>query len=116
MPDDIARWLESIGLGEYAAAFLENAVEVRDLPHLTDGDLGSLGLPLGPRRRVQAAIKALSETPTSLERQSAAGRHRRQSPKRRSHNVLTLNGVRSPSCSLTLWVPRTSRDSLIRKT
>lgn len=73
MTEDIARWLEGLGLGQYAPVFASNAVSLDDLPHLTDEDLASLGLPLGPRRRLQAAIKASAETfNTPTERQTAA--------------------------------------------
>ncbi len=75
MADDIAQWLEGLGLGQYAPAFAENAVDVEDLPHLADDDLASLGLPLGHRRRLQAALKAPVETakeaPSDSSRQSA---------------------------------------------
>lgn len=27
MPDDIAKWLEDLGLGEYAATFADNAID-----------------------------------------------------------------------------------------
>jgi class 3 adenylate cyclase/predicted ATPase len=70
--DDIARWLEGLGLGEYASAFANSAVGLADLPYLTDGDLTTLGLPLGPRRRLQAAIKALAEANALSERPPAA--------------------------------------------
>ncbi len=56
MAEDIAQWLDRLGLGQYAPAFAENAVELSHLPHLTDDDLKELGLPLGPRRHLQAAI------------------------------------------------------------
>ncbi len=60
MAEDIAQWLDRLGLGQYAQAFAENGVELQHLPHLTDDDLKELGLPLGPRRQLQAAIEALS--------------------------------------------------------
>ena len=59
MVEDIAQWLDSLGLGQYAQAFAENGVELQHLPHLTDDDLKELGLPLGPRRHLQAAIETL---------------------------------------------------------
>ncbi len=60
MAEDIAQWIDSLGLGQYAQAFAENGVELQHLPHLTDGDLKELGLPLGPRRHLQTAIETLS--------------------------------------------------------
>jgi hypothetical protein len=50
MSDGINRWLEGIGLGEYAATFAENAIDEDVLPDLTDADLEKIGLKLGHRR------------------------------------------------------------------
>ena len=61
MADDLARWLERLGLGKYAEILAEHEVSVRDLPHLTEDDLKDLGLPLGPRRRLLAAVKSGNE-------------------------------------------------------
>lgn len=57
--NDIRWWLEGLGLGQHASVFIDNAIAIGDLQYLTDADLVSLGLPLGPRRRLQAAIRAL---------------------------------------------------------
>src|SRR5262245_39478619 len=65
------RWLEGLGLGQYAPAFSDNTVGIGDLRYLTDEDLTRLGLPLGPRRRLQAAVKALAESSkASIEQQA----------------------------------------------
>jgi class 3 adenylate cyclase/predicted ATPase len=66
MAEDIAQWLDRLGLGQYAQAFAENGVELQHLPHLTDDDLKELGLPLGPRRHLQAAIETLSADQPSI--------------------------------------------------
>ncbi len=66
MVEDIAQWLDSLGLGQYAQAFAENGVELQHLPHLTDDDLKELGLPLGPRRHLQAAIETLPADQPSI--------------------------------------------------
>ena len=52
----IADWLEELGLGQYAQRFAENEIDVSVLPHLTDQDLKDLGVPLGHRRKILAAI------------------------------------------------------------
>ncbi len=61
MADDIAQWLEGLGLGQYGQAFAENAVDLETLPHLSDDDLTELGLPLGHRRKLQAALNDQSD-------------------------------------------------------
>ncbi len=66
MTEDIAQWLDGLGLGQYASAFAENDIDLEILPHLMDEDLERLGLSLGHMRKLQVAIKALSadEPPT----------------------------------------------------
>jgi class 3 adenylate cyclase/tetratricopeptide (TPR) repeat protein len=61
MADDLAQWLDKLDLGKFAEVLAKHEVSVRDLPHLTEDDLKDLGLPLGPRRRLLAAVKSSSE-------------------------------------------------------
>jgi class 3 adenylate cyclase/tetratricopeptide (TPR) repeat protein len=56
-----AEWLESIGLGEYAQRFAENAIDISILRDLTDQDLKELGVLLGHRRKMLRAIAELGE-------------------------------------------------------
>src|SRR6202453_2287256 len=56
----IADWLERLGLGQYVQAFAENEIDLSVLPHLTDQDLKDIGLPLGHRRKLLAAITELA--------------------------------------------------------
>jgi class 3 adenylate cyclase len=65
MVDGIDHWLETLELGRYAQAFIDNEIGVRDLPILTEADLVELGLPIGPRRRVLQAISDLRDAPVS---------------------------------------------------
>ncbi|SJM30521.1 adenylate/guanylate cyclase domain-containing protein [Mesorhizobium delmotii] len=60
MPD-IASWLTRLGLDKYIEAFTANEVDFDALRHLTENDLRELGLPVGPRRKVLAAIAALDD-------------------------------------------------------
>ena len=39
----IADWLEKLGLSEYADRFADNKIDVSVLPHLTDEDLKEIG-------------------------------------------------------------------------
>jgi class 3 adenylate cyclase len=52
----IAEWLEKLGMSEYAERFAENKIDVPVLPHLTDQDLKDIGVALGHRRKILAAI------------------------------------------------------------
>ena len=58
----VADWLQKLGLGKYAQSFAENEIDVSVLPHLTDQDLKDIGVPLGPRRKILAAIAAEAGT------------------------------------------------------
>ena len=61
MPDEVKNWLEKHGLGKYAEVFAKNEIDFQALPRLSEEDLKELGLPLGARRNLQAAIQQLSE-------------------------------------------------------
>ena len=57
---DIDSWLRSLGLGQYEAAFRDNAIDEKVLPRLTAEDLKDLGVGLvGHRRTLLDAIAAL---------------------------------------------------------
>jgi class 3 adenylate cyclase len=60
MPDDVAKWLEELGLGEYVAAFAEHAIDKEVLPDLADVDLEKVGVKLGHRKKLLKAIAALA--------------------------------------------------------
>ena len=53
---EIADWLARLGLGHYAQRFADNEIDVSVLPHLTDQDLKEMGVLLGHRRKILAAI------------------------------------------------------------
>src|SRR5262249_9401973 len=57
---DVGGWLRGLGLGQYEAAFRENAIDDMVLPNLTAEDLKDLGVGIvGHRRRLPDAIAAL---------------------------------------------------------
>src|SRR5271167_3347127 len=55
----IADWLEKLGMSEYVQRFVDNAIDLSVLPDLTDQDLDKLGVLLGHRRKMLRAIAAL---------------------------------------------------------
>src|ERR1700732_2628874 len=55
----IADWLKNLDLGQYAQRFAENDIDVSVLRHLTDADLEKIGVSLGHRRKILAAIAEL---------------------------------------------------------
>ena len=59
---DVGNWLRGLRLGQYAAAFQENAVDAETLRQLTAEDLKELGVSLvGHRRKLLEAIAALTD-------------------------------------------------------
>src|SRR5437773_4867209 len=57
---DLGGWLRSLGLGQYEAAFRDNAIDDTVLPSLTADDLKDLGVGVvGHRRKLLNAIAAL---------------------------------------------------------
>ena len=56
----IADWLKTLGMSEYAERFVDNKIDISVLPHLTDQDLKDIGVPLGHRRKMLAAISKLA--------------------------------------------------------
>jgi class 3 adenylate cyclase len=58
----IADWLEQLGLGQYALRFAENGIDLSVLPELTDQDLDRLGVLLGHRRKMLRAIAELNQS------------------------------------------------------
>ena len=58
---DVAAWLRGLGLEQYEPAFRKNEVDAEVLPDLTESDLTTMGLPVGPRLKLLKAIKALRE-------------------------------------------------------
>ena len=97
---DIAEWLASLDLGEYAQRFAENAIDLSVIRDLTENDLKELGVLLGHRRKMLRAIAELQEAPAS-EVQTAAepGRDRAE---RRQLTVMFCDLVGSTALSARL--------------
>ena len=76
---DIRQWLEELGLGKYADAFEENEIDVEALRHVTDDDLKEIGVGLGSRRKILAAILEPGvAAETKLESRPSTTAERRQ--------------------------------------
>ena len=61
----IADWLKALGMSEYADRFFDNKIDISVLPHLSDQDLKDIGIPLGHRRKILAAINQGIEVGTA---------------------------------------------------
>ena len=56
----VADWLQKLGLGKYDQRFAENDISFSVLPDLTDQDLKEVGVSVGHRRQL---IRAIAELP-----------------------------------------------------
>ena len=72
----IADWLEKLGMSEYAERFAESDIDIDVLGELTDQDFDRLGVSLGHRRRMLRAIRELGASPIAAvtERQASVPR------------------------------------------
>jgi class 3 adenylate cyclase/tetratricopeptide (TPR) repeat protein len=59
---DVAQWLQGLGLGHYEQAFRDADIDGEVLADLDDADLEKLGVSLGHRKKLLKAIAALAAT------------------------------------------------------
>ena len=59
MAIDIERWLDNLGLSKYADVFAENEIDLDAVVLLSEEDFKELGLPMGPRRKILAAVEEI---------------------------------------------------------
>src|SRR5918996_48840 len=101
---DVARWLEDLGLAQYAGTFAENDIDLEVLPHLSEQDLKNLGISLGHRKKLLHAIAALkgsSGTPASPAAEALQPPPRTEA-ERRQLTVMFVDLVGSTALSASL--------------
>ena len=69
----VAEWLEKLGMSEYAQRFAENRIDFSVLPDLTDHDLEKLGVVLGDRRKMLRAVANLEAHKIAVAAAAHAG-------------------------------------------
>ena len=69
---EVARWLEELGIAQYAQAFADNDIDLEVLPHLNEQDLEKLGISLGHRKKLLHAIALLADAPATTGTSDAA--------------------------------------------
>jgi class 3 adenylate cyclase len=85
----IGDWLQRLGLGEHAETFERERIDIDAVPHLTDANLKDLGLPMGHRVKLLAALRSFARNPfasspraapvlSALTEPAATGAERRQ--------------------------------------
>jgi class 3 adenylate cyclase len=105
----IANWLARLGLSKYAEAFAAHEVDFEALWHLSDDDLKQLGLPVGPRRKILAALARTSEEGGRAEQRRFATL--RPEVERRQLTVMFVDLVGSTELSQRLD-PEELRDAI----
>jgi hypothetical protein len=101
----IADWLKKLGMSEYADRFVENRVDLSVLADLTDQNLEKLGVLLGDRRKMQRAIRDLSNASIAVTASStpvAPEPTRRDDAERRQLTVVFTDFVGSTALSTKL--------------
>src|SRR3954471_13805498 len=88
---DVRQWLAQHGFGQYAEAFESQQIDAEALAGLTDDHLKELGIPLGPRIKLLAAIEKLSDRPANVS-----------APERRQLTVMFVDLVGSTALSTRL--------------
>jgi predicted ATPase/class 3 adenylate cyclase len=101
MPE-ISYWLETLGMSEYAERFAENGIDISVLRHLTDQDLKDIGVLLGHRRKMLAAIAGLAGAVPAALQPSLADSKQHIVAERRQLTVVFVDLVGSTALAVHL--------------
>jgi predicted ATPase/class 3 adenylate cyclase len=93
-------WLNTIGLGRYAALFADNDIDLQILPELGESDFEKLGISLGHRKKLLKAIAALDGQTQAA--QTAVAAATRPEAERRQLTVLFCDLVGSTALAARL--------------
>src|SRR5215831_11689024 len=96
---EIADWLERLGMSEYTQSFTEQRIDVSVLRYLTDQDLKDIGVPLGHRRKILAAIGELTGTARAAPKFAAGKEPDTDGAERRQITVMFSDLVGSTALS-----------------
>src|SRR5262245_49505806 len=101
MPE-IGDWLKTLGMSEYTERFAENGIDISVLCHLTDQDLKDIGVLLGHRRKILAAIAELARTAPASPQPAQAEAKPEDDAERRQLTVLFCDLVGSTALAARL--------------
>jgi class 3 adenylate cyclase len=99
---DLWNWLRDQGLERFEAAFRDNGIDETVLPHLTQDHLRELGLPMGARIKLLAAIAALSNEEVRPAASATVAEPTGDAAERRQVTVLFSDLVGSTALSTRL--------------
>jgi class 3 adenylate cyclase/predicted ATPase len=89
----IADWLQKLDLSEYAERFAENKIDISVLPHITDQDLKDIGIPLGHRRKILAAINQGTASIQPVAEATRGVEQKTQDPPERRHVTVLFSDL-----------------------
>ena len=97
---EIGEFLEKLGMPDYGECFAQNKIDLSVLPHLTDQDLKDIGVPLGHRRKLLAAIRGLpGESPVASKTVPTGEAKAQDTAERRQVTVMFSDLVGSTALS-----------------
>src|ERR1700733_12570813 len=99
---DVGAWLEELGLGQYRALFVDQAIDSDVLPDLTEQDLERLDVPLGHRKKLLKAIGDLLGQETTERNAPVQPVRTRPDAERRQLTVLICDMVESTALASKL--------------
>jgi class 3 adenylate cyclase/predicted ATPase len=104
---EIAGWLDKLGMSEYAQRFAENRIDFSVLSDLTDQDLEKMGVVLGDRRKILRAIASISDSgkaahKTAASAEAASAVEPRHAAERRQVTVMFSDLVGSTALSASM--------------
>jgi class 3 adenylate cyclase len=112
---DLAHWLKELGMSEYAQRFAENKIEMSVLRYLTDQDLKDMGVALGHRRKILAAIAECVAAVQASPQPAAIDTKPQHAAERRQVTVMFSDLVGSKALSARMDPEEPARDHLFGK-
>jgi class 3 adenylate cyclase/tetratricopeptide (TPR) repeat protein len=85
----IRDWLAELGLAQHAETFEREQIDLDALRHLTEDNLKDLGLPLGHRVKLLAAIRVLSASPAAAQGTQAGLSPQTYTPRHLAEKILS---------------------------
>jgi len=86
----LVKWLEGLGLGQYAALFIREKLTLELMPDVADLDLQGLGLPLGHRITILRAARLLVAEGSAIAAPSTELQEPESAPQRTAYRPLTV--------------------------
>jgi class 3 adenylate cyclase len=96
---ELSDWLEKLDLGQYAQRFAANGIDFSVLGYLTDQDLEKIGVLLGHRRKMLAAIGELAGSAQAPPQSTLTGAKPQDTAERRQVTVMFSDLVGSTALS-----------------